>query len=167
MILGKGGFGKVWVVTFKNKKKYYALKEMKKALILQKKSIKSVIGERKILSKLNSPFLVNMKDSFQDKKCLYLLLDLVSGGDLRFHLCDKKTFSEEQSRFFAACILMGLKAIHEKQILHRDIKPENIVVDEKGYLRITDFGVARKVKPDNSKETSGTPGYMAPEVMCR
>lgn len=94
MVLGKGGFGKVWVVTYKNKKKYYALKEMKKALILQKKSIKSVLNEREILGKLKNPFLVNMKKSFQDKKNLYLLLDLVSGGDLRFHLCYKKIFSE-------------------------------------------------------------------------
>lgn len=62
---------------------------------------------------------------------------------------------------------MGLEFIHSKGIIHRDLKPENLVFEENGYLRITDFGVARKKKESNSEETSGTPGYMAPEVICR
>lgn len=94
-------------------------------------------------------------------------MDLLTGGDLRFHICCFRKFSEEQTKFFAACIIAGLEFIHSNSILHRDIKPENLVFEETGYLRITDFGIARKWSPDNSKETSGTPGYMAPEVMCR
>ena len=70
-------------------------------------------------------------------------------------------------KFFVACMLLGLEYVHNKGILHRDIKPENLVFDDKGYLRITDFGIARVWNPENSKDTSGTPGYMAPEVMCR
>lgn len=108
-----------------------------------------------------------MKAAFQDRENVYLLLDLLTGGDLRFHLCYCRRFDEEQTKMFAACILLGLKTIHEKNFIHRDIKPENIVFDEKGFLRITDFGIARKFNLDNAKETSGTPGYMAPEVMCR
>lgn len=57
--------------------------------------------------------------------------------------------------------------MHKNGVLHRDIKPENLVFDSYGYLKTTDFGVARVLKPENSMETSGTPGYMAPEVMCR
>jgi len=68
--------------------------------------------------------------------------------------------------FFVACIILGLEYIHSKKVLHRDIKPENLVLDEKGYLRITDFGVAKIYQKENANETSGTPGYMAPEVMC-
>ena len=64
------------------------------------------------------------------------------------------------------CIILGLEYIHSKGIIHRDLKPENLVFEENGYLRITDFGVARKRKENNSEETSGTPGYMAPEVIC-
>lgn len=80
------------------------------------------------------------------------------------------------SEFFVACIVLGLEYVHSKQYIHRDIKPENIVIDQdgkdvfiifKGYLRITDFGIARRLRPENFQETSGTPGYMAPEVMCR
>ena len=69
--------------------------------------------------------------------------------------------------FFVACLVAGLEYCHEKQIIHRDIKPENLVIDDEGYLRITDFGIARVWRAENAQDTSGTPGYMAPEVMCR
>ena len=69
--------------------------------------------------------------------------------------------------FFIACMLLCLEYLHKNAILHRDIKPENLVFDENGYLRVTDLGIARLWQPENSKDTSGTPGYMAPEVMCR
>ena len=167
MIIGRGGFGKVWVVTLKDKKKYYALKEMSKTRIIIKKSIKSVLNEKHILTNLNNTYIVNMINSFQDRKNLYLLLDLLTGGDLRFHICYQRKFSEKETKFFAACIILALEHIHKNKYIHRDIKPENLVFDEKGFLKLTDFGIARKFKLDNSKETSGTPGYMAPEVMIR
>lgn len=63
-------------------------------------------------------------------------------------------------------MIQGLSYVHSNKVIHRDIKPENLVLDDKGYLRITDFGVAKVLSRDNSSETSGTPGYMAPEVMC-
>lgn len=68
--------------------------------------------------------------------------------------------------FFVACILLSLEYIHSNNVLHRDLKPENFVLDEKGYVRLTDFGIAKTYQKENSNETSGTPGYMAPEVMC-
>jgi len=108
-----------------------------------------------------------MQYAFQDRENLYLVLDMLSGGDLRYHVARHRKFSEEQTRFFIASIVYSLEYIHNKSIIHRDIKPENLVFDEKGYLRVTDFGIARIWNPDNAKETSGTPGYMAPEVMCR
>lgn len=112
-------------------------------------------------------FIVNMQFAFQDRDNLYLVMDLLSGGDLRYHIARNRRFSEEQTKFFIACILYALEYVHNKSIIHRDIKPENLVFDSNGYLRVTDFGIARIWNPDNSKETSGTPGYMAPEVMCR
>ena len=92
-------------------------------------------------------------------------MDLLTGGDLRYHLCLLQKFSEEETKFFFACLLLGLEYIHGNNIIHRDIKPENLVCEENGYIRITDFGVAKIKKEDNSSETSGTPGYMAPEVL--
>ena len=164
-VIGKGGFGKVWKVQYKKTKEYFALKEMSKRKILDKKSEKSINSEMKFLSILNHPFIVNMHYAFQDNDNLYLVIDLLSGGDLRYHCSRYRTFSEEQTRFFIACITYSLKYIHENNVIHRDIKPENLVLDDKGYLRVTDFGIAKYNTNDNSSETSGTPGYMSPEVM--
>ena len=164
-VIGRGGFGKVWQVIMKKNKKKYALKEMSKVKIIDRRSIKNIKNEREFLSKLRNPFLVNMICAFQDYENLYLVMDLLTGGDLRYHLCKRKTFIEEETKFFISCLILGLEYIHQNNIIHRDIKPENLVLDEKGYVRITDFGVAKISSPDNSSETSGTPGYMAPEVL--
>ena len=164
-IIGKGGFGKVWRVKEKKTKELYALKEMSKTKIIDKKSEKSINGEREFLSYLHHPFIVNMHYAFQDHDNLYLVMDLLTGGDLRYHCSRYRSFSEEQTRFFLACIIHSLSYIHKNQVLHRDIKPENLVLDDKGYVHITDFGIAKINMPDNSSETSGTPGYMCPEVM--
>ena len=94
-------------------------------------------------------------------------MDMHSGGDLRYHISRQRLFTEAQTKFFVACIVHSLSFIHKKLIIHRDIKPENLVFDSRGYLKVTDFGIARIWSQDNSRETSGTPGYMAPEVMCK
>ena len=133
--------------------------------IIIKKSENSVNFEKEILSKLHNNFIVNMYYAFQDKDNLYLVMDYLKGGDLRFHLTRHIKFSEEQSRFFICNIITALEYIHSKNIIHRDIKPENLVLEEQGYARLTDFGIARKNKDGNKGDTSGTPGYMAPEVM--
>mmetsp|Transcript_28402 Transcript_28402/g.28074 ORF Transcript_28402/g.28074 Transcript_28402/m.28074 type:complete len:310 (+) Transcript_28402:138-1067(+) len=143
------------------------MKEMNKLRIIRKKSVCSILNERKLLSIIKHPFIVNMQYAFQDKENLYLVMDLMTGGDLRYQISKLRKFSEEQVKFFAACIISGLEYLHLLGIIHRDIKPENLVFDKKGYLRITDFGIARLISSDNSKETSGTPGYMAPEVMSK
>ena len=164
-IIGRGGFGKVWQVSMRKTNKKYALKEMSKVKIIDRRSEKSIKTEREFLSKLRHPFIVNMNCAFQDFENLYLVMDLLTGGDLRYHICKLRRFSESKTKFFIACLLLGLEYIHSNNIIHRDIKPENLVFDDKGYLRITDFGVAKIHKEDNSSETSGTPGYMAPEVL--
>lgn len=165
--IGRGGFGRVWKVEMRKTHQFFAMKEMEKLRIVSKRSVNSVLNERQILETLKNPFIVNMCYAFQDRENLYLVMDLMSGGDLRFHIIRHKFFLESQVKFFMACIISGLEYIHENGVLHRDIKPENLVFDNKGYLRITDFGIARIWQPENAKDTSGTPGYMAPEVMCR
>ena len=139
---------------------------MYKAKIIDKKSEESVLGEKNLLSQLHHPFIVNMIYSFQDHDFLYLVMDLLPGGNLRYHLGIKRRFTEKQNKFLIACILVGLEYIHGENILHRDIKPENLVFDENGYLRITDFGIAKKYTINNKKDSSGTVGYLAPEVLC-
>ncbi|CAD8201677.1 unnamed protein product [Paramecium octaurelia] len=114
-----------------------------------------------------------MQYSFQDRENLYLVMDLLSGGDLIYHIGRHWKFDEEQtsiwiytqSKSFSAGV--SQQHLHQQGVLHRDLKPENLVFDSNGYLRLTDLGIARIWKPENSQDTSGTPGYMAPEVMCR
>ena len=130
------------------------MKEMQKLRVISKRSVHSVMNERKILETLRNTFIVNMHFAFQDRENLYLVLDLKNGGDLRYHISKTKKFNEIQAKFFIACMVSGLEYIHCNNILHRDIKPENLVFDDKGYLKvfktevrlylhITDFGIAR------------------------
>ena len=139
---------------------------MKKANVINKRSIHSVLNELKLLAKLQDPFLVNMRCAFQDKEQLYLCLDLMMGGDLRYHM-NRRIFNEQESsnsltniEFIIACIIQGLNYLHSNLVLHRDIKPENILLDENGYAQITDLGISRIWNAENSQDTSGTLGYM-------
>ena len=115
-VIGRGGFGKVWQVVMKKNNKKYALKEMSKVRIIDRRSEKSIRGERDFLSKLRHPFIVNMNCAFQDYENLYLVMDLLTGGDLRYHLCKIRRFSEEETKFFIACLLLGLEYIHNNNI---------------------------------------------------
>ena len=142
------------------------MKEMSKTKIIDKKSVNSIKSERNFLSKINHPFIVNMHFAFQDNTNLYLVTDLLTGGDLRYQICINKKFNESISKYFISCILLGLEYLHSNRIIHRDIKPENLVLDYKGNIKITDFGIARLEQMNNAKDTSGTPGYTSPEVMC-
>ena len=145
------------------------MKIMSKLKIIKKNSVKNINNEKKFLSILHNPFLVNMICSFQDNDNLYLVMDLLLGGDMRYHINKRAIYNrkkdENQLKFIAGCVLIGLNYIHENQIIHKDIKPENLVYDSKGYIHITDFGISKIFHPDNGKENSGTPGYMAPEVL--
>ena len=138
---------------------------MLKAKIIDQNSENSVMKERLYLSNMRSPFIVNMICSFQDNNNLYLGLELMKGGDLRYHLINhSQTFTETQLKFLAANLVLGLEYIHSKKIIHRDIKPENILFDDKGYAYITDFNISCKNEEiNNLYDISGTPAYMAPE----
>lgn len=141
------------------------MKEMSKKKIIDKKSVQSILSERNLLSKMNHPFIINMQFSFQNKENLYLGMDILKGGDMRYHICCKQKWSEKEIQFILCNLILALEYIHKNQIIHRDIKPENIVLAKNGYLKLTDFGIAHKVYSNNKMETSGTPGYMAPEVL--
>ena len=139
---------------------------MSKAKIIDKKSTESILCEKEILSSIHHSFIVNLIYSFQDHDNLYIVMNLFSGGNLLYHLSIKRHFTEEQTKFLISSILIGLEYIHSQNILFRDLKPENLVFDNKGYLLITDFGIAKRYTINNKKDTSGTVGYLAPEVLC-
>ena len=119
-IIGRGGFGKVWKVKLKKTNEYFALKEMSKTKIIDRRSEISIMSERTLLSKLNNPFIVNMYFAFQDYSNLYLVMDLLLGGDMRFHINKRAVYNrkkdENQLKFVAGCVLLGLNYIHENNV---------------------------------------------------
>lgn len=165
-IVGLGAFSQVWKALYLPTKRQYAIKEMHKSRVVRKNCVDLVINELELLSKLKHPFIVNVQQAFQDRENLYLVMDLMPGGDLRYFLTNR-TISEIQARFIISCVLMGLEYLHINGVVHRDIKPENLVFDNKGYLRITDFGLACYIGKIKQSTGSGTLGYMSPETMFR
>ena len=126
------------------------MKEMSKARVLNRKNESQVMNEIQLLSYIKSDFVINAHYAFQDKEFLYLILDLLLGGDLRYHMNKRRKsmegkFSEEVTKFFIACLILALEDTHALNIVHRDIKPENLVFDNQRYLRLTDFAVASPV----------------------
>eukprot|EP01029_Cantina_marsupialis_P023274 TRINITY_DN5773_c0_g1_i1.p1 TRINITY_DN5773_c0_g1~~TRINITY_DN5773_c0_g1_i1.p1 ORF type:complete len:430 (-),score=80.53 TRINITY_DN5773_c0_g1_i1:517-1806(-) len=141
-----------------------AVKKMVKSMILEKERVQSVFHERNILAELSDPFICNILFAFQDEECVYLALELMTGGTLRQAL--KRGLDENAIRLFAASLLMGLDYLHTNNVVHRDIKPANILLDSQGYCRISDFSLARKLQSkDCVRARGGTLGYMAPEVL--
>lgn len=175
--IGKGGFGRVWKVLYKKTKKVYAMKEMQKVKIYKKKSVQNVLNEIQILQRLNSEeFTSGIKFAFQTNESLYIITDYYPGGDLRYKIqkTKKKQFTENEAKFIICNIILSLDSIRKKNIIHKDLKPENLIFDRKGYLHLIDFGLAQILSEHNlpekkfvEKNKSGTPGYMAPEVLMR
>ncbi len=165
-VLGRGSFGKVCLVQYKPTKEYYAMKSLKKDVLLDQDQVESTLLEKKILQTLDHPFLVGMVFCFQTEERIYFVMPFVRGGELFQHLRTAKFFKEDKVRFYAASIGLALDYLHNKGIIYRDIKPENILIGEDGYLKLIDFGMAKIVK-DNEKATSfcGTPEYLAPEII--
>ena len=126
--------------------------------------MRNIIRERRMLEHLNHPFLCNLRYSFQDVEYMYLVVDLMTGGDLRFHI-SRKAFTEDTIKFWMAQLACALRYIHSQGIVHRDLKPDNVLLDNEGHVHLADFNVAsdfRPSKPLTSK--SGTLAYLAPEV---
>ena len=95
-------------------------------------------------------------------------MEFVRGGELFFHLRREKRFSEEKARFYAAQIVLALSYLHSVGVVYRDLKLENLLLDEKGNIKITDFGLCKEgicTETDRTGTFCGTPEYLAPEVL--
>ncbi|KAL8904504.1 MAG: hypothetical protein Q9207_003226 [Kuettlingeria erythrocarpa] len=163
-VVGKGAFGKVRIVERKDTGLTFALKYIRKDEVVRSESVRNIIRERRMLEHLNHPFLCNLRYSFQDIEYLYIVVDLMNGGDLRFHI-SRKTFTEEAVRFWMAELGCALRYIHQQGIVHRDLKPDNVLLDSEGHVHLADFNVASEFRPDKKLHSkSGTLAYLAPEV---
>ena len=146
--------------------KLYAMKIMDKRRIKMKKSEHLTINERRALAAVDSKFVVNLKYAFHSTEDVFLILEMMTGGDLGYHLSDKGRFHKKQCLFYAARIMLALQALHDKGYVFRDLKPENCLLAEDGRVKITDLGLATKITP-KLHGAAGTRGYWAPEMLRR
>ena len=166
--VGKGAFGKVRVVQHKQTKDLYALKYINKAKCIKMRAVSNIIQERRLLEEIDSPFVCNLRYAFQDDENMFMVLDLMLGGDLRFHLDRTGNMSEQVVRFYVAELALGLDYLHRLQIVHRDLKPDNVLLDEKGHAHLTDFNIAVHFSPRRPLTSiAGSMAYMAPEVLTK
>ena len=170
-LLGRGSFGEVLLVRLKANKKLYAMKILDKNMLKQRKQQIHTKTERDLMVKINCPFIVNIKSAFQDEFKLYIVSEFLQGGDLFFHLHEKKNtvFPEEKAKFYVMELVIALDFLHKNNMVYRDLKPENILLDSQGHIKLTDFGLSKIFENENDKAFTvcGTPQYLAPEILLK
>jgi len=140
------------------------LKCLSKKDLVENKFEENIINEKNILAELDHPFISRFCGAFQDQKQIYFLLEVLIGGELLTYLNKETLFPESWSRFYAASVIAAFSQIHSKKIAYRDLKPENMVLDSLGYVKIVDFGLAKKIE-DKTYTFCGTQDYVAPEII--
>lgn len=168
-VLGKGGFGEVCACQVRATGKMYACKKLEKKRIKKRKGEAMVLREKQILQKINSKFVVSLAYAYETKDALCLVLTIMNGGDLKFHIYNMggdPGFDIPRARFYAAEVLCGLEHLHYQGLVYMDCKPENILLDDAGHVRISDLGLAAEIPEGEMVQGRvGTAGYMAPEVI--
>ncbi|TDG49870.1 hypothetical protein AWZ03_003646 [Drosophila navojoa] len=166
--LGIGGFGRVELVKahHQGREDIFALKCLKKRHIVDTKQEEHIYSERSIMLSSNCPFICRLYRTFRDDKYVYMLLEACMGGEIWTMLRDHGSFDDNAAQFIIGCVLQAFEYLHARGILYRDLKPENLMLDERGYVKLVDFGFAKYI--GNSAKTwtfCGTPEYVAPEII--
>lgn len=162
--LGTGTFGRVRLVRLRTTGRFFAMKILKKSEIIRLKQVEHIRSEKAVLTEVRHPFIVCLYRTFQDPISLYMVMDYAAGGEVFSHLRKAGRFTNDVAKIYAAEIVLALEALHSRDIVYRDLKPENLLLDERGHIKITDFGFAKKVV-DRTWTLCGTPEYLAPEII--
>jgi protein kinase A/protein kinase X len=164
--LGTGTFGRVRLVKLKANPKYppFALKMLKKTVVLKLKQLDHIKSEKSVLERVKHPFIITLLATFQDSTFIYMLLEYICGGELFSRLRREGRFSNDVALFYICEIVLAFEYLHSLNIAYRDLKPENILIDKEGHVKITDFGFAKHLN-DKTYTLCGTPEYLAPEII--
>ena len=162
--IGKGNYGTVSLVMNRKTKFPYAIKAINKYNIMSENLSENIQLEKKILLKIDHPFIVKLVKCLKDEKNIFFLLEYIKGKELFDVIRDIGFLNKEQTNFYIASMMVAIQYLHERKIIYRDIKPENIIIEENGYLKLIDFGTAKEIE-DRTKTIIGTPHYMAPEII--
>ena len=163
-VLGRGSYGKVFYAKYKPNGSAVALKVQSKRSIIKRDCVMSVITEKHIQACIKFEFIVQLLFHFKDNVNLYLALEFLSGGDFFHFLRSREKLTEDDARFYASNVVLALEFLHSVDILYRDLKPENILIDSSGYLKVADFGLAKRCV-GKTYSLCGTPEYLAPEIV--
>lgn len=168
--IGSGAFGTVALVRHTATGEVMALKALSKGMLVNKSLQRAVLLEKETMQAACSLFVVRLLSTFNSSQHLYFLMEAAMGGDLYAAYNRHDLYgSETHARFYAACVIRGFEHLHGRGVLYRDLKMENIVMDEQGYTKLCDFGMATFLSRHEAglaRTICGTPGYMAPEVLC-